>query len=138
MSPVALDASMALAWVFDDERDTNALAALERVLGAGAVVPRLWWWEVANVVLSAARRGRIKRSVSVEVFEDLSALPIRLDEAASPGFGAEVALARRFNLSVYDAAYLELSQRLGLELLTKDARLDRAARELGVNAAIKP
>jgi predicted nucleic acid-binding protein len=124
---------MALAWVFDDERDAQAMSALDRVAEFGAVVPRLWWWEVANVILSAVRRKRIKREDADEILEELGALPIYLDTGSAPGFGAETALARRFNLSVYDAAYLELGLRTGLELLTNDAHLDRAARELGLN-----
>ncbi|MGH7728069.1 MAG: hypothetical protein ACREQC_06960 [Candidatus Binataceae bacterium] len=46
MSLVALDASMALAWLFEDERDQSASAALARVAKHGAVVPRWWWWEI--------------------------------------------------------------------------------------------
>jgi predicted nucleic acid-binding protein len=43
-----------------------------------------------------------------------------------------VVLAKEYNLSAYDAAYLELAQRRGLRLATLDQPLIRAAREAGV------
>jgi len=41
-------------------------------------------------------------------------------------------LAWEYNLSAYDAAYLELAQRRGLGLATLDQRLSSAAQEAGV------
>ena len=41
-------------------------------------------------------------------------------------------LARRYNLSAYDASYLELSLRRGLPLATLDEDLQRAAKKAGV------
>ena len=41
-------------------------------------------------------------------------------------------LAQTANLTVYDAAYLELALRRGLDLATRDAQLIRAAGNLGV------
>ena len=40
--------------------------------------------------------------------------------------------ALRYNLSAYDAAYLELALRKSLPLATLDAQLDAAARQAGV------
>ena len=45
------------------------------------------------------------------------------------------ALARSENLTTYDAAYLELALRRGLELATLDKTLIRAAARLGINTA---
>ncbi len=55
---VVLDASMAIAWLFDDERTAAAYAVMRRVVAEGAVVPTLWRLEVANVLRNAVRRGR--------------------------------------------------------------------------------
>ena len=43
-----------------------------------------------------------------------------------------VTLGRRYMLSGYDAAYLELALRTGLPLATRDAALVRAAKAAGV------
>jgi len=45
------------------------------------------------------------------------------------------ALADRHGISAYDAAYVELAQRRGLPLATRDANLARAARGAGVAVA---
>jgi predicted nucleic acid-binding protein len=42
-------------------------------------------------------------------------------------------LADEYGLSAYDAAYLELAERRGLGLATRDRRLATAARGAGVN-----
>ena len=48
------------------------------------------------------------------------------------GWGDTLNLARRYQLSAYDAAYLELALRTGLPLATLDADLAKAATSAGV------
>ncbi|MGH8129305.1 MAG: type II toxin-antitoxin system VapC family toxin, partial [Steroidobacteraceae bacterium] len=56
-------------------------------------------------------------------------LPIRVDdETFLRGWHAIPALAQRFQLTCYDAAYLELAIRRELPLATLDEALARAAR----------
>ena len=43
-------------------------------------------------------------------------------------------LARQYNLTMYDAMYLELALRQGLPLATLDRRLAQAASDVGVEA----
>ena len=59
-------------------------------------------------------------------------MAIRIDDQP-PGaaFGYVVDLARRFDLSTYDAAYLELALREGAPLATLDRRLQEAAEKTG-------
>jgi len=45
-------------------------------------------------------------------------------------------LARRWNLSAYDAHYLELAIRYGIPLATLDEGLRRAAKEEGVRGPL--
>ena len=51
---------------------------------------------------------------------------------ATHALGDTLNLARRYKLSAYDAAYLELAQRTGLPLATLDANLAKAATTAGV------
>ena len=60
----------------------------------------------------------------------LSRLTVSIDR--SPGEDRILTLARRHRLTVYDAAYLELAQREGVQLATLDETLERAARLEGV------
>ena len=58
-------------------------------------------------------------------------LPIRID-AAPPQPAALLSLALRFQLTSYDAAYLELALRLQLPIATRDDALADAAWAAGV------
>jgi predicted nucleic acid-binding protein len=60
-------------------------------------------------------------------------LPITLDsETAAQAWTVMTHLAERYRLTVYDAAYLELAQRLSLPLATLDKELRAAGSALGV------
>jgi predicted nucleic acid-binding protein len=81
----------------------------------------------------AERRRRITRAQREQMAGFLRDLPVRLDEgAADRAWTSLAALADRFTLSLYDAAYLELAQRRNLPLATRDAALTRAAQAVSV------
>lgn len=128
--PLALDASIVLAWAFPDEKDPAGDRALERLEGDTAVVPALWWFEVRNGLIAGERRQRLAASDTATFLRWLGRLPITVDH--TPSERDVLDLARRFRLTVYDAAYLELAFRLGMPLATTDADLIRAAPQLGV------
>ena len=48
---IVIDASMTMAWCFEDEASSAADAVLDRVGTEGATVPSLWQLEVANVLV---------------------------------------------------------------------------------------
>jgi predicted nucleic acid-binding protein len=82
VNPLVLDCSLAMTWCFEDEASHEADTLLERVRDDGAIVPALWFWEVANVLTLAARRGRITSGDVATRLALLSTLPIRVDEDA--------------------------------------------------------
>ena len=131
---LVIDASIALAWCFEDEATAATDALVLRVRGEGAVVPAHWPLEVLNALLAAERRGRIKRaeaSAHVRTIEDLG---VDVDEeTVRRASHATLALARAERLSLYDAAYLELALRRGFPLATLDKALAKAARRSGVD-----
>lgn len=128
---IVIDASIAIAWSFPDERDAESVAAGRYVLRERALVPVLWRWEIQNVLRNAERRGRIAEDATSRILRSLAAMPLSVDATSTEvTFGAELALARRFALTVYDAAYLELAVRRGMLLATKDAALRAAAAQL--------
>ena len=129
------DSSAALTWCFEDEATpaTDSLLARLRA-GDEATVPTHWPVEIANSLLVAIRRGRISREKAVRFFQDLRALPIRVEpESGRNAFDRVFAMALQYRLTAYDAAYLELAIREGLALATLDGDLRRAAREAGVS-----
>lgn len=130
---LVLDTSMALAWCFLDERTDGATAVLQRITDDGAHVPSLWHLEIGNALQVAVRRGRITLAFRDETLTDLSALPIIVDaETDQHAWLGTLALAEKFQLTLYDAAYLELAHRMRLPLASYDEALQKSARGLGV------
>jgi predicted nucleic acid-binding protein len=129
-----LDASVALAWCFEDENTPSARQILARLRAEAASVPATWPIEVANVLALAERRRRITPADSAEFIAKLEDVAILVDgETSSRAFGRVLDLAREERLTAYDAAYLELAMRLGVPLASKDADLCNAAQRLGVS-----
>jgi predicted nucleic acid-binding protein len=124
--PFVLDASVAGCWFFDDETDIRATTAWNRLEQDRAIVPLQWWFEVRNICLLGERRGRVTEAQTEEFVRELSRFAIDFDSL--PDQGAVMAVARRHQLTVYDAAYLELAQRGGIALATLDRKLAIAAR----------
>lgn len=132
MSRFVLDCSVVLAWCFEDEGGRYAERVLESLTEDEAVVPAIWPLEVANALLVAERRKRIKQADSVRFVSLLRNLPIEIDgETATRAMGDTMAIARREMLSAYDAAYLELSMRCGAPLATLDKAMKKAMKRLG-------
>lgn len=125
-----LDAAVVACWAFDDADHPLAARALERLRAEPALVPALWWFELRNVLVVNERRGRLTHSVTAAFLRAVARLDIGIDRA--PDGAAVLALARAHRLSVYDAAYLELAQRVAAPLATLDAALARAARAEGL------
>jgi predicted nucleic acid-binding protein len=132
---LVLDASLTLAWYFEDEASVEADRLLYAITHGGAVVPPLWRLEVANGFQSAIRRKRIDRPYCDDSLADLRLLRIEIDdESDARVWSSTLSLADRFGLSVYDSCYLELAQRRNLSLATLDARLRSASAALGLPA----
>jgi predicted nucleic acid-binding protein len=131
------DASVTLAWLFEDETSDWTEALLPGLKsGDSAIVPKHWPVEVANALLVARRRARISKEKAARFLTDLLALPIRVDSSSSElTFGQVFAYAEEYRLTVYDAAYLELAVREDVPLATLDNDLRNAARTAKVSLA---
>ncbi|GAB4493184.1 MAG: type II toxin-antitoxin system VapC family toxin [Anaerolineales bacterium] len=128
-----LDASMTLAWCFEDENAPKADEVLEALKDARAIVPSLWLLEISNALLGAERRGRISIADNMRFLELLRALPIEVEEVGMNRAWSEIyTLARAQRLSAYDACYLDLAMRAGAPLATLDEPLRQAAIACGV------
>jgi predicted nucleic acid-binding protein len=130
---LVLDSSATLAWIYSDETTERIRRLFDAVADDGAVVPALWRLEVANSLTVAVRRGRIDADFRRAALVDLSLLDITTDDQTGvQAWGETLNMADRFQLTVYDAAYLELAERRTLPLATLDAELRAAAKALGV------
>jgi len=128
-----VDASVTLAWCFDDELSQRADLVLDRLTKENAVAPAIWPLEVANGLRSAERRNRLAAGELPGLRQLLSALPIRVEPVSLDGALSEVLeMARALELTAYDAAYLAVAVRHGLPLATLDDRLRTAAERAGI------
>jgi predicted nucleic acid-binding protein len=128
-----LDCSVTMAWYFKDEAHAYANAIRTALGGVAAVVPALWPLEVANILVMGERRKRSTEAEARVWLEYVRRLPIRVeDETPARAWSDILHVARHHELSVYDAAYLELAIRLGLPLATLDEELTAAAGAAGV------
>jgi predicted nucleic acid-binding protein len=125
---LVLDSSVTLAWVYSDET-TDAVVEVFDLLRQGAAwVPALWRLEVANALQMGIRRKRHDEEFRDATLADLSRLPIHIDtETDQQAWGSTLDIASLHNLTLYDAAYLELAVRRNLPLATLDAELRKAA-----------
>ncbi len=130
-----LDNSVVMRWLLEDG-SAERLAYADKVLvlleQAEALVPGIWSLEAANVILKSQAKGRVSVARVAEFLGLLHLMPITTDTStASRALGDTLHLARRFNLSSYDASYLELALREGLPLATLDGDLRDALAQTG-------
>lgn len=133
-----VDSSLALAWGLPDESSERADRLLGRLTARDTLwVPALWWYEIANALLMAERRRRIKEADRLALIQLYERLPIHTDlHLTAHTLGQIQALAHAHRLSAYDAAYLELASRKSIALATLDHRLLKALQEMGLECAL--
>jgi predicted nucleic acid-binding protein len=130
---IVVDASMTIAWLFRDERTDTPQAVLRRVAREGGAVPSLWRLEVANVLRNAVRRRRCGEGYAARCLERLARLRIAIDpETDAHAWGTARRLSIEHDLTLYDAAYLELAIRRNEPLASTNAALIAAARRAGL------
>ncbi len=129
MSSFVVDASVTLAWCFEDEQDDVSERALDLLRTREAMVPAIWIFEIVNGLVTAERRGRLRASEADLLLQRLLDLPIRVDFETVPSHLLDV--ARTSKLSAYDAAYLELALRLDVPLASNDRQLRDAVQRAG-------
>lgn len=133
-----LDNSVVMRWLFGDgsATDLNYAKSILDTLGvpeAHAKAPSIWPLEVANVVARAESKNMLLESQSSQFLRLLDALAIEIDaDTAQHALTTTLQLARRYALSAYDAAYLELALRESLPIATLDDDLRSAAVKAGV------
>lgn len=119
-SPLVVDCSVLSAVLFEEVMRDDALRQLA---GRALHAPTLIDHEMASVALKKKRLGWPAESIATALADYAShALQLhRIDVSA------QLALAERYELSAYDAAYLALAAALKAPLATFDRKLGAAA-----------
>lgn len=121
---VCIDASLVVRLLIGPE-DASLGLLFEgwRQAGAAFVAPTLLRYEVTNAIHRTAQAGQIGRIAALKALSTALDMPISLYADAHVHRDA-FAFAARFNLpAAYDAHYLALADRLGVEFWTADRRL---------------
>jgi len=130
---LVLDSSATLAWVYSDEITRTIKELFDAVVNSGAWAPVIWPLEVANSLQTAVRRGRIKANFRDATLADLALINIQIDdETNNYAWSSILKIAHKYNLTLYDAAYIELAQRKSLPLASLDRDLRTAAKAMHI------
>jgi len=119
--PMVVDCSVIVAALFEEETRAQAY---EMMVGKTLCAPYLLDVEFVSVALKKSRLGWPAPSVK-QALADYAVQNIELYDTDIP---SQYALALRYNLSAYDAAYLWLAAELKTTLATFDKKLALAAK----------
>ena len=96
-------------------------------------VPQLFWYEISNLFKNLLRRNRYTYENVIPFYQPLAAIRLNCDNATGIEYSKKLlSLCNAYNLSSYDAAYLELAERKKAVLCTMDDKLRAAAKKHGV------
>jgi predicted nucleic acid-binding protein len=112
-------------FLLDEEQNDVEELFVRAASGNGRIlVPGLIRIELLNVLASAVRRRRMRENEAERTLHWLNTLPWEIEE--SPDAFAQLRIlhwAEKHHLSAYDAVYLELAERHGAYLKSRDARI---------------
>ena len=120
---IVLDASVILKWIFADEDGGERAAGLreDHVSGNEIIaVPDLLFYEIGNVLSTKTRLSESAIAEALSLLWDFSfeRFDLGLDE-----YQSSMALSRKYKITLYDAAYVELSRRLKCTFVTAERQL---------------
>ena len=121
------DTSAFLAVALEEpERPWLLQATKGQVLLAPPVLP----YEIANALSALAKRGVLSQEQMVLAWDAASGIPVEL---MTFDVRAAVLLAGRLRIYAYDAFFLQCASETRCPLLTLDAGMIRAARQIGLS-----
>lgn len=130
---LVLDNSVTIAWLTANEKTFEVEKVFEQIGEQGACAPPIWLLEVANVLRIQEKHAIISREVRTQHIDRLDKLDIFIDmDSFDYVWNTTVHLADAFNLTIYDACYIELSLRKLLPLATLDKKMRSAAAALNI------
>ncbi|GAB6041037.1 type II toxin-antitoxin system VapC family toxin [Endothiovibrio diazotrophicus] len=126
---LVLDASAAIHVVM---RTPQAAQLATLLAGSATVVaPTLYCSECANTLGKYVAHAELPKPLALERLEEALSLVDHLE--ADQGLASEaLAAAAAVNHPAYDLFYLVLARRYGATLATRDKRLEKAGRSLGI------
>lgn len=129
-----VDASVTVGW-FVRSQASSYTDRIRRLARSHRLhVPAIWPLEFANALWQLERRNLLSRVQVDTIIKLVAALDIVVADE-SPAIAELVATARRYNLSTYDASYLELARALHYPIACRDGPLRQALKSAGLRLA---
>lgn len=126
---IVSDASIILKFIFEEQDTPLALQLRENhITGEEKIsAPELLYYELANVlttkVLISAKNAS---SALAEIFNlEIETFTLGVEE-----FLSSISISRKYKISVYDASYVILAERLNCDFITADVQLFRKTKDL--------
>ncbi len=120
---IVLDASVVLKWIFADEDEGEKAERFKDAHVGGhdtIAVPDLLFYEIGNVLTT---KTRLSEAAVAEAFSLLWEFSLERFDLGLDEFQNSLALSRKYKITLYDAAYVELSRRLKCTFVTADRKL---------------
>jgi len=130
-----LDSSFIGTLIIPDEKNQLADNLYRQIKNTDEkYVPFLFWHEITNIFMNLIRRKRNKHDQVLQLFQVLTTIKILIDHESGAEYSKKLLrLSNDYNLSSYDASYLELAERKKAVLCTLDEKLRLAAKKHGVS-----
>jgi len=128
------DSSFVAALIIPDEKNRD-VTKIQKLLTETDIIytPQLIWYEITNVFKNLIRRKRFNLIEVTNFFPLLFALRLTTDFETGVNYSQKIfELCNKYNLTSYDAVYLELADRKKAMLCTLDSNLSIAAKKHGV------
>ena len=129
-----LDASVALGWVAAKQATPYSRSMRLRARREPYHAPALWRLEVVNAVRSLERRRAMSSDAADTAIDILERMQPVIHQATMP-LADLLRLARKLDLSSYDANYLALALELRLPIACSDGPLKAVLPKAGVKLA---
>ncbi|MCL2765625.1 MAG: type II toxin-antitoxin system VapC family toxin [Treponema sp.] len=128
------DSSFVSALVIPDDKIISVEKNHIRIAKSGEIFTTpLFNYEIANIFRNLVRRKRYTSNEVVQFFPFISAIGLKIDFEEGVNYQRRIwNLSNDYNLSTYDAAYLELADRKKAVLCTLDNNLKNAAKTHGI------
>lgn len=121
---VVLDASVVIKWFQKEEGSELALEFENRHVAGEEMIfaPDLLFYEVANVFC-------FKKNIDIEIaesaFDILAKIGIQIFSATPSEMKGVLSFAKRYNITIYDALYAVLAEKLECNFITADKALHK-------------
>ena len=126
---IILDASVILKMIFE-EQDTNLVLQLieNHITGKEKMAaPELLYYELANVL---ATKTPLSVKSSSSALTEIFNLEIETYTLGVEEFLSSINISYKYKISVYDASYMILAERLNCNLITADVKIVKKTKDL--------